>query len=216
MVVDPGELLIGWRFLRRLPAALRVRMSHEQALARVQERLAQREDDFLWLLREAVYAQPAHPVRKLLQRAGCQHGDVAQLVRTEGLEGALAALYRAGVYLSADEVAGRCRVVRGSDSFDVRMADLRNPWAVGHLVANSSGSRSGTPIAIALDLNAVLDQLPAYRLSFVAASGGADWVEAVWALPGTIGLAYSLRGTVAFGRPVERWFSPVDERLGAA
>ena len=50
-----------------------------------------------------------------------------QLVRADGVEGALAALYRAGVYLTADEVAGRCRVVRGSDSFDVDPADLRNP-----------------------------------------------------------------------------------------
>jgi hypothetical protein len=187
MVVDRGELATGLRFLRRLPAALRVRVSHDQALARVRARLAQREGDFLWLLREAIYAQPSHPVRKLMERAGCAHGDVAELVRTDGVEGALAALYRAGVYLTADEVAGRCRVVRGSDSFDISPADLRNPWAVAHLVGSSGGSRSGTPTAIALDLDALLDQLPAYRLSLVAAGGGADWVEAVWAPPGSIG-----------------------------
>jgi hypothetical protein len=190
-------------------------MSHEQALACVRERLAQRDRDFLWLLREAVYGQASHPSRRLLARAGCTFADIEQLVRSDGVEGTLRVLYRAGVYLTADEVAGRSRVIRGSDSFDIHAADLRNPWAVSHLAGSSGGSRSGTPTAIALDLDALLDQLPAYRLSLVAA-GGADWVEAVWAPPGSIGLAYGLRGTVAFGRPPERWFSPVDTHASAA
>jgi hypothetical protein len=214
MAMSRGDLATGLRFLRRLPAALRVRVSHDQALARVHERLARRQDDFLRLLRDAIYARPSHPVRKLLDRAGCAYGDVEALVRADGVEGALAALYRAGVYLTADEVAGRRRVVRGSDSFDVDPAELRNPWAVAHLVGNSGGSRSGTATAVALDLDAILDQLPAYRLALAAAGDDGNWVEAVWAPPGSIGLAYGLRAAVGFGRPVERWFSPVDEQAG--
>lgn len=214
MAVGRDDLVAGWRFVRRLPAALRTRVSHEQALARVRERLARREEDFLWLLREAVYGQPSHPSRRLLQRAGCAFDDVAALVRAEGVEGALRTLLRAGVYLTADEVAGRRRVVRGSDSFAIAPADLRNPWARPHLIGSSGGSRSGLPSAIALDLHALLDQLPDYRVALVAA-GGADWIEAVWAPPGSTGLAYGLRGTISFGRPPERWFSPVDARVNA-
>src|SRR5262245_43696324 len=183
-------------------------MGHEEALALVRRRLAERERDFLWLLREAVYGQPSHPVRRLLERAGCAFGDVEQMVRLDGVEGALRTLYRAGVYLTADEVAGRCPVVRGSDTCRIRLVDLRNPWAGGHLVGSSGGSRSGIPGAMALDVDALLDQLPAYRLSLEAA-GGADWVEAIWAPPGSTGIAFSLRRTVGFGRPPERWFSPV-------
>ncbi|HEY0301324.1 MAG TPA: hypothetical protein VGC36_08340, partial [Rhizomicrobium sp.] len=216
MGVKRGELTTGLRFLRRLPAALRMRVSHEQALARVRDGLVRREEDFLWLLREAIYARARHPVRQLLARAGCAYDDVAALVRADGIEAALAALFRAGVYLTADEVAGRCRVVRGSDRLAVSQAALRNPWAVTHLMGSSGGSRSGTPTAIALDLDALLDQLPAYRLTIDAAGGSADWVEAVWAPPGSIGLTYGLRATVSFGRPPERWFSPVDARADAA
>lgn len=213
MAVDRGAVAAGLRFLRGFPVALRQRVSHEQALARVQARLQQREEDFLWLVREAVYAQPAHPTRRLLERAGCGFNDLAELVHANGVEDALRVLLRAGVYLTADEVAGRCRVVRGSDSFDIRQADLRNPWAEQHLIGSSGGSRSGTATAIALDLDALLDQLPAYRLSLVAA-GDAQWVEAVWAPPGTVGLAYCLRAAVGFERLLERWFSPVSPQAG--
>src|SRR5262245_25469943 len=120
MSVEYGDLAAGLRFLRRLPAALRLRMDHGQALTCVRERLARRSDDWLGLLRDAVYAQPSQPVRKLLDRAGCTYDDVATLVQTEGLEGALAALFRAGVYLTADEMSGRCPVIRGSDAFEIR------------------------------------------------------------------------------------------------
>ncbi|MDX2170670.1 MAG: hypothetical protein SF182_26595 [Deltaproteobacteria bacterium] len=209
MARHPGDLLSGLRFALRLPSVLRRRVGHAEALACVRERLARRADDFLALLRDAVYAQAAHPLRRLLTHAGCTHGDVAALVRREGLEGALAALWRAGVYLTADELAGRRPVVRGSERFAMSAADLRNPWAVSHLVGRSGGSRSGTPTAIALDLDALLDQLPDYRLALVAAGGGSAWAEAIWAPPGSIGLAYHLRAMVAFGRPIERWFSPL-------
>lgn len=215
---DSGALLTALRFVRRLPAALRRRVGDGEALETVRRRLARRADDFLALLRDAVYAQPSHPMRRLLACAGLTHADVAALVQRDGLEGALAALYRAGVYLSADELAGRSPVVRGSERFVIAPRDLRNPLTVTHLTGRSGGSRSATPTAIALDLDALLEQLPAYRLSFVAAGGTAAWAEAVWAPPGLIGIAYNLRATVGFGRPLERWFSPVagNARAGAS
>lgn len=204
-----GDLLSGARFALRLPLVLRRRMGHQEALACVRERLARRADDFLALLRDAVWARPAHPVRRLLTHAGCAPGDVAALVHREGLEGALIALCRAGVYLTADEIAGRVPVTRGSERFLISAADLRNPWAASHLVGRSGGSRSATPSAIALDLDAVVDQVADYRLSLAAAGGGVETAEAVWAPPGSIGIAYHLRAVIAFGRPIERWFSPL-------
>lgn len=209
MIADRGELAAGLQFILRLPAVLRSRISHEQALALVRQRLERRADDFLWLLREAVYGQASHPSHRLLQRAGCAFGDVVQLVRADGVEGALQTLYRAGVYLTADEVAGRSRVIRGGDSFAISQADLRNPWSAAHMIGTSGGSRSGTPTAVALDLDALFEQFPVYRLALVAA-GGEDWLDAIWAPPGSIGLAYAVRGMVNRGRPPDRWFSPVD------
>ena len=102
MALDRGDLLAGLRFLGRFPAALRSRVGHEQALACVRERLEHRQRDFLRLLREAIYDRPRHPSRRLLERAGCAFGDVERLVASDGVEGTLGILSRAGVYLTAD------------------------------------------------------------------------------------------------------------------
>jgi hypothetical protein len=56
--------------------------------------LRTRETAFLDLVRRLVYPRPANPFRRLLDIAGCEYGDLARLVRTEGLEGALEELYR--------------------------------------------------------------------------------------------------------------------------
>ncbi len=202
----------GLKLLRRLPPILRRRIDRDAAVAIVEQRLASRAADFLTLLRDAVYPVERQPLRWLLTRAGVTHGDVARMVEREGLEGALAELFRAGVYLTADELAGRVPLVRGSDRLELlRMEDLRNPRGRGHLAARSGGSSSGTQAAFALDLDALVEQFPAYRLAGDAA-GCADWPNASWIAPGSTGLATAVRAVVAFARPLERWFSPIDVR----
>ena len=203
------DLADGLRFLRRLPPLLRTRLDADAALATVRQRLATREQDFLALLRAAVFPHPTQPVHRLLARAGCAYGDVEQLVWREGLEGALLVLFRAGVYFSADELAGRVPVVRGSDRFTVALGDFRNPSARGHLTARSGGSRSGAAGVLALDLDALVEQFPSYRAAY-AAAGFDCRTTALWTAPGTTGIAMSIRNLVLFGHPVERWFSPVD------
>jgi len=209
------DLVAGLRFLRRLPPLLRTRLGPDAALATVRRRLATREEDFLALLRAAAFAHPEQPVHRLLVGAGCAYGDVERLVRRDGLEGALLALFRAGVYVTADELAGRVPVVRGSDRFRVCLGDFRNPSARGHLTARSGGSRSGATGALALDLDALVEQFPNYRAAY-AAAGFDGAATALWTAPGTTGIAMSLRNVVLFGQPVARWFSPVDVHDAAA
>jgi hypothetical protein len=48
------------------------------------------------------------------------------LVRRDGLEDALRALYRAGVYLTVDEFKGRRPIVRGGQTIPARLDALRN------------------------------------------------------------------------------------------
>jgi hypothetical protein len=203
------DVVNGLHFLRRLLPVLRMRLEADAVLATVRRHLATREQDFLALLRAAVFSQPAHPVHRLLMRAGCTDGDVEQLVRREGLEGALLVLFRAGVYFSADELAGRIPVIRGSDRFTVTLGDFRNPSARGHLQARSGGSRSGTPGVLALDLDAIVEQFPSYGAAY-AAAGFDCRAAALWTAPGTTGVANSIRNVVVFGHPLDRWFSPVD------
>ena len=204
-----GDLGAGLRLLGRLPSQLRARLDPEAALAAVRRRLATREEDFLALLRAAVFPHAAQPVHRLLARAGCAYGDVEGLVRREGLEGALQALLRAGVYVTADELAGRVPVVRGSDRFTVGLDDFRNPSARGHLTAQSGGSRGGTPGTLALDVDALAEQFPSYRAAY-AAAGIDGATTGLWTAPGTTGIAIAVRNVAMFGRPPRRWFSPVD------
>jgi hypothetical protein len=132
------------------------------------------------------------------------------MVLRDGLEDTLSVLFRAGVYLTVDEIAGRVPLVRGSDVLGpVHLDELRNPRGRSHLSMRSGGSSSGTQAAVALDLDALVEQFPDYRLAADAA-GIADWPNASWIAPGSTGLATALRAVVAFDRPLERWFSPVD------
>jgi len=78
-----------------------------EAHASLRERFARREADFLALIDLAIYRNPASPYRRLLELAGCERDDFEQLVHKEGIEGALAELYRRGVYLTVDELKGR-------------------------------------------------------------------------------------------------------------
>jgi hypothetical protein len=203
------DLAMGARFLWRLPGFLRRPVTLEEARATLRRRLARRAPDFLEFARSAIFGHLESPYGPLLTRAGCQYGDLERLVRGEGLEGALRALYRAGVYLTVDEMKGRQPVVRGTTTFALTPSHLRNPLSTTHFVAQSSGTR-GPRTPIAIDFASVRDQAVDLRLS-LEASGIARFAHAVWGVPGGASLGQLLR-FAASGCPPVRWFSQVDPR----
>jgi hypothetical protein len=138
--------------------------------------------------------------------AGCEPGDLAQLVQSEGLEGALERLFASGVYLSCTEFKGRTPVARGSLSFTVEQADLIRPDAVVHGLSESSGSR-GAPTAVPIDLAFIRDHAINTHLS-LHAHDGAEWSHAHWGVPGGTSVTNPLEFAVG-GTPPERWFTPV-------
>jgi hypothetical protein len=91
------DLRVAARFFPRLPGFLRHQVTGAEARATVRARLESRETDFLGLCSELVYGIPGSPYRALLAHAGCEFGDLERLVRSDGVEGALAALWRQGV-----------------------------------------------------------------------------------------------------------------------
>jgi hypothetical protein len=203
----PADARLALRLLRSLSPFLRDPVSRETAHAGLAERLAHREADFLALARRMVYARASSPYRRLLALAGCEHGDLVALVAREGLEGALRALLREGVYLTADELKGRRRVIRGATTFSVDPEGLRNPDVDAHLVRQSSGSR-GAATTTLLDLRGVREQAFDLRV-FADAIGDADAPHAVWYVPGGTAIGLNLRLSAAGRRPV-RWFSQID------
>lgn len=202
-----ADLVVGSRFLARLPGYLRYRMPPERARAIVQRRLERRAEDFLALARTAIYTRPASPHHRLLRHAGCEYGDLEALVQREGLDGALVALFRRGVFLRVAEQKGQQPVVRGSLSFQIEQRELHNPLASADFLRYRSGSRGGrTPIPVNLDS---LRERAANLSLALHARGGLGWEYAVWEVPGSAVMVHVLE-LLPFDRPPRYWFSQVD------
>jgi hypothetical protein len=206
-LISLADVVIGARFLSRLPAFLRHRITPEQARAILRRRFEQREADFLAIAKLGIYQQAQSPYRQLLQLAGCEYGDLERLVRKDGVEEALRILYRQGIYLTVDEFKRRQPVVRGRATMPVDPSQLRNPLSAFHVPVRSSGSR-GPGNEFSIDLAFVREH--AVNMNLVLnARGGLDWLHGIWGVPGGMALLQHLR-YCASGCPFSRWFSKVD------
>src|SRR3990172_3477345 len=124
-----SEALAFARFLTGIPRFVRRRMTVPQALGIIQDRLRNRERNFLRVVEGSVFANPGSPYGKLLAMAGYSFEDLRALVTREGLEGGLAQLRRTGVYVSFEEFKGIQPIVRGSVTIHTTPADFDNPRA---------------------------------------------------------------------------------------
>ncbi len=206
-MVTLDDVLMGARFLRRLPAFLRNPVTIEEARQTVRLRLERRAADFLAMVRHAVYDRPESPYRALLRMAGCEYGDVEGLVRRDGVEGALGVLLRHGIYLTVDELKGRKPLVRAGITLATDADRVRNPGAAAHLPVQSSGS-GGSPTAMGLDLDFLRDLTVNVHL-VLDAWGGREWHHAPWGVPGGADLKRLLTMAAAGYRRLH-WFSQID------
>jgi len=204
---SPDDIVQATRFLRQLPGFLRRPLTLEEARSILRRRLEHREADYLDLVRTGVYAVEDHPYRQLLRLAGCEYGDLERLVRQEGLEGAMARLFRSGVYLTVDELKGRRPAVRGNGVVHVDPRRLRPPWLATHFEGATSGSR-GTRTPVPIDLAFVRERAVNATLAW-SPWGIHGWRHALWEIPGGAALTHVLR-LAAMGIVPERWFSQVD------
>jgi hypothetical protein len=205
--IPKDDITAGVRFFVGLPSFLRHKLSLDEARTILARRLERREDDFLALARDAIYAQPTSPYRELLRFAGCLYGDLEQLVRREGLEAALAVLYHRGVYLTVEEFKGRHPAVRGSSAVAISAALVKNPFTSTHLWSRSGGSR-GEPTQTAIDFTHVRDRAVNEALA-LDARGGLGWTHAAWMPPGSWAIKHVLHHAV-LGLAPPHWFSQVD------
>lgn len=165
-----------------------------------------RATDFLALARDAIYAHPGSPYRKLLELAGCEYGDLDGLVKQEGVEAALQILLRQGVYLTMEEFKGRRPTVRGSTTIRFGPSQFRNPLGKAHFWSQSGGT-SGVPSQGTFEFAHVRDRAVNQVLA-LDANGGLDWVHASWMAPGSWAIKYLLQ-LATFGVVPARWFSQV-------
>ncbi len=107
--------------------------------------LENREENFLSLARN-VLGNPEHPYAQLFSVTGCSYADLEAAVRSGGVEAALQALLREGVYVSHDEFRGREEIVRGGKHIRSNAASWLNQRGKGGIAYSSSGT-SGRPVA---------------------------------------------------------------------
>jgi hypothetical protein len=203
----PKEIAERARLLWHLPFFLRNPFTLDEARAILRERLAQRQLCFLRLARRAIYGQADSPYRQLLKLAGCEYGDLEQLVLLEGVEGCVRSLARQGVYLTVDEFKGRRAVVRGSATLSFERHQLRNPLPATHLAVQTGGSRgAGTSVPIGL---AFIRDHAVNTFLTLDAHGGAGWRHATWGVLGGAALTNLLEFSSGGARTL-RWFSQLD------
>lgn len=140
-MVDLWSKVAGFgRFALDIRRTVEPTITLDDATRQIREGVAHRTERFLLMLARCVAGNPTSPYRTLLDAAGCDAGDMASLVQREGLEGALAHLCGAGVYVSYDEFKGRTPAVRGSQTLHFRPEDFDDPLLSGSPSATRSAS----------------------------------------------------------------------------
>src|SRR5262245_27338061 len=203
-------------FLRGLPAFLRHPISVATATAAIQQRMARREETFVRFTEDVLLAAPRSPYRQLFRLAGCDPRELPALVRHSGVEGALLALRRAGIYVGYEEFKGRAPIVRNGQEIPIEPADFINPFLSAAYTVSTSGS-TGIPRHSRMSLDHLAIQAE-HRLVGLAAHGLAGAPSALWRpiLPAGSGLNSVLRAARA-GDPPQRWFTPhTDHQLRGA
>lgn len=203
------------RLDRGLREYLTQRVTLEQALARVRERVESREARLLDAARCLIYEQPRSPHRRLLEWAGCGYGDLVASVRAHGVEGTLDRLQEAGVFVSFEELKAKVPISRPGITIDVCEGDFDNPIAEQGVPGSTSGSRSaGTRIYY--DWRGLAEEAENH-LVLDAVHGVADAPLAIWfpIPPAVSGLRNVLIGARS-GRPPIRWFSQTRPQASTA
>jgi hypothetical protein len=201
-----AELRSSARFFRGLGSYLRQPLSPEDAPRLLERQLVLREEAFLRILDRGVFDNRRSVYRRLLRHAGVEQGDLARMVRTDGLESALGRLHRAGVYVTLEEFKARRPIIRPGLEIPAKEEDFDNPLLARHYEARSGGSRSaGRRIVVDLDL---LAHEAAYHSMFLSGHGLTGRPFAAWHTvpPGAAGIKCVLY-EAKLGRAAERWFT---------
>ncbi|MCS6952309.1 MAG: hypothetical protein RMK57_05235 [Bryobacterales bacterium] len=191
-----------------MPRFLRSPLTPTDCRALIEGSLRAREQNFLRLVRRAIYEAPESPYRKLLRWAGVQYGDLERTVVADGIESTLERLLDAGVFITLEEFKGRRPIRRSNLTIDVTPHSFDNPVLTPEFEVESGGS-TGPRRRMKIDLDLLVYDA-ACRYCYFAACGVQEFPHALWRAvpPDSSGLKQALIAA-KLGRPVERWFTPI-------
>ena len=146
------EIQSYFRFTWELKEFLQNPITLEYSRQIIRERLQNRENNLLKLVKHAIYKNPDSPYYSLLELAGCEYGDFERLVRSDGIESTLIKLRQSGVYVGIDEFKGKKAIRRGNREYLFSETDFDNPFSEHHLKVSTGGSQ-GKGRRLYYDLN---------------------------------------------------------------
>ncbi len=204
-----SDLKMYARFGFGFPAFLKRKISVPEAEAIVRERLLQREENFLRILRVGIFGHEKSPYHPLFRHAGVAYADLERMVGDKGLEPTLLALRENDVYYSFEEFKGREDVVRGTKTWRVEPHDFDNPFMKSAYYGTTGGS-TGAGTRIYFDLEQTIARVPNQLLA-KNAQGLHGKPLGVWRglLPSIVGVSNLLGGALTGDIPL-RWFTPLD------
>jgi hypothetical protein len=167
--------------------------------------MERRQENFLQIVSDCIYAHPASPYLALLKHAGCEFGDLTALVKQHGLEGALQELRSAGVYVTFQEFKGREPIVRNGLTIHTTPRDFDNPRARRSFATQTGGS-SGLANTVFLDLDYTAAGAVTYLLT-LNSHGGSNLPVLQWMpiLPGG-GIHFILQ-MLHLDREITAWYT---------
>jgi hypothetical protein len=184
------------RFLRR-------KITLEEARTIVEQLIEEREANFLRLMEQGVFAHIRSPYLPLLKLAGCEMGDIHNMVRSRGLEETLRALREAGVYFSFEEFKGLEPTLRNGQVISVYPQDFDNPCLQPYYHGQSGGT-TGAATRVSIDLDHMVAAAP-FDMLTRHAHDILGVPTAIW-LGGIPGLNVVLRSAMLSHIP-QKWFT---------
>lgn len=202
------DLIMYTRFVLGLREFLQTPITLQDALTMAQQRLSEREANFLRLIKHGIYENPRSPYQKLVRHARCTYDDLEKMTRAHGIEETLQALRRAGVFVTFEEFKGREPIVRDGLEMNVTPRDFDNPF-LKHYYYGYSGGSSGAGTRVPVDLDFIRTNTPHVLLT-QAAHQLLDMPRVLWLgiFPDSTGMNNILRLAPARQLPT-RWFAPL-------
>lgn len=206
-----ADLRMYGRFAWGLRGFLRHTLSLEEAKTIIKRRMAERETNFLRLVKRGIFGYPKSPYLPLLKLAHCELADIENMVRTRGLEDTLRALREAGVYITFEEFKGRKPIVRSGKVFLVKDHDFDNPY-LSRYYKGETGGTTGAGTRVIMDLDHIGAQA-SFQMVAMDAHGLLGVPAANWwgILPDPTGLL-SILLRARYRCLPQKWFFPITKR----
>lgn len=200
------------RFLQDYRRFLGSPLTLQDARDEIGLRMADREVRFLDTAASCIFQNPKSPYLPLLELAGCELGDLRNLVFEKGLNEALEILRQAGVFFSFEEFKGRAPVVREGREFPLDPRAFNNV-RIRAFYGGQSGGSTGRATRVFVDLRHIAALAPA-AMMYRHMHGLLDKPLGMWlgVLPDPTG-SFNLLRQARWGQIPDVWFtSPISRQ----